>query len=68
LTRRLNRLRGHTVILHTRDGQSIRGVLTGVHVDCLLLENGEHLGDATVEIAGRTVVPRENFSWLQVPS
>jgi hypothetical protein len=56
------------VIVHTRDGQSIRGVLVGEYRDCLVLEAAEFLREAPgpEDIAGRAVVERNNVSWLQV--
>jgi len=62
--RKLVRLR---VIAHTKDDQSIRGVLQEVHRDCIVLSAAEYLGQAKTEaLSGTPVIPRENLSWLQV--
>lgn len=68
MTRRfLHRHLGHRVVVHTRDDQSIRGVLTGVHVDGLVLEAPEYLGEAKPsEVDGRAFVPASNFGWAQL--
>jgi small nuclear ribonucleoprotein (snRNP)-like protein len=56
------------VIVHTRDGQSIRGALVGEYRDCLVLEAAEFLREAPAveDIGGRAVIERKNVSWLQV--
>jgi hypothetical protein len=55
-----------TIIVNTRDGRTIRGVLMSEHDDRITLAeaffmagNGEH------QLAGQTHVPRENISFLQ---
>jgi len=63
--RYLNKLVGKRVVVHTQDDQSIRGVLTVVAADVLVLEAAEHLGKDVVQIAGRVNVPRDNYSWSQ---
>lgn len=63
----IRKLRRRTVVVHTRDDQSIRGVLTEAYHDCLVLAEPRYLGEAKAEeIKGSAVVPRENVAWLQV--
>lgn len=55
-----------TVLLHTRDGQSFRGVLTHAYEDCAVLEHVEtYDGDRPVKVGGEVVVACENISWFQ---
>lgn len=56
------------VVIHTRrpDDQSIRGVLTGVHADCLVLSSPEWLDEAVEAAEGDAMVLRQNVSWVQV--
>jgi hypothetical protein len=57
------------VIAHTKDDQSIRGVLVASHPDCIVLEAAEYLDEAKTEsLSGTPVIPRSNLSWLQVLS
>lgn len=57
---------GKTVVLHTRDGRSIRGTLRTLHPDCLILAVAQYLeGEETTTLKGDVVVPRDNFSWWQ---
>lgn len=64
------RFQKRRVVIHTRDepdGRSIRGVLTGVYADCLVLSSPEYLGEATpAELPGHVLVLRANVSWMQV--
>lgn len=55
-------------VVHTRDDQSIRGVLVGVHRDCVELSGAEYLGEAqeAKKLEGSAVVPRDNVAWLQM--
>lgn len=67
MSRGLRRLQRKSVVLHTGDGQSFRGVLLDTYRDSLVLVEAEHLdGDVRVELAGHVVIPRRNVSWLQV--
>jgi hypothetical protein len=69
-SRYVKRLVRSRVIAHTTEGQSIRGVLTGEHLDCIVLEPAEFLREAAdpESINGRAVVLRDKLSWLQVLS
>lgn len=63
----LRRHLGHRVVIHTKDDQSIRGVLTGVYSDVLVLEAPEYLGEAQPsDLDGRAAVPNSNFAWAQL--
>lgn len=53
-----------TVLLHTKDGQSLRGVLDGVYVDCLVLVAAVDL-ETDTKLRGYAIVPRSNVSYLQ---
>ena len=62
----LNRLARETVVIHTTDGGSLRGVLTVVHRDCLVLSHAAYLaGDQQTPIDGEAVVPRDRVAWIQ---
>jgi hypothetical protein len=71
LPRTLRRYERVRVIVNTPDA-SIRGVLTHVHRDHLVLAQAQHLEGApgqkpvAIEIAGEAVVPRRDVSWIQV--
>lgn len=59
-------LRRSTIVLHTRDGQSFRGVLVGDYRDCVVLANAVLLADEGVaDLAGSIGVPRSNVAWWQ---
>jgi len=61
-----NRLVRETVVIHTTDGGSLRGVLMEVHRDCLILAHAMYLaGDQQTPVDGEAIVPRERVSWLQ---
>lgn len=63
----LRRHLGQRIVVHTRDDQSLRGVLTGVHTDVLVLDVAEHLGPTdAAPVEGRSVVPHSNFAWAQL--
>ncbi len=66
--RYVKRLVRSRVIAHTTDGQSIRGVLTGEHRDCIVPEPAEFLKEAAEpeSINGRAVILRDKLGWLQV--
>jgi hypothetical protein len=53
-----------TLLVHTKDGKSFRGILVAEYADCLVLEHGELLDDK-VTVGGRTVILRANVSWAQ---
>jgi small nuclear ribonucleoprotein (snRNP)-like protein len=65
----IRKLTRQRVIVHTRDDQSIRGVLKEVHPDCIVITAAQYLDKATTEdVSGTPVIPRENVAWLQVLS
>lgn len=66
--RGLRRLRARTVIVTTRqpDDRSIRGVLTGLHRDCLVLTHATYLAEATrAPMGGEVLIPREQVAYVQ---
>lgn len=61
----MKRLAGERVVVQTKDSQSLRGVLTGVHRDCLTLSSIEYLNDATAtDLPGQAIVLLGNVSWV----
>lgn len=55
------------VVVHTSGDRSIRGVLTGVYTDCIVVSDPEYLGEARpAELEGRVVVLRTQVDWMQV--
>lgn len=52
-----------TLVVHTKDGRSFRGLLAAEHRDCVVLEQAEWL-DEGVTVA-RAVVLLSNISWAQ---
>jgi len=59
-------LASKTVVVHTRDEQSIRGLLVAQHADRLSLRSAVYLhgsGDQPVE--GLAHVPTSSISWMQ---
>lgn len=65
----LEELTHDTVIVHLRDrDESIKGVLSGVHSDCLVVRDPIMLAgedDQTV-LAGTVIVLRESVDFMQV--
>jgi hypothetical protein len=56
-----------SVVVHTVDGISVRGVLFGVYRDCIVLIHAEYLGRESAEkVDGEVVIPRRSVSWMQV--
>lgn len=57
-----------TVVVVTVDGQSIRGVLTDVFDDCLVLRCAVHMAPtATTAIDGECAIPHARVAWIQRP-
>ena len=55
-----------TVVVHLKVGHSVRGVLTAVHRDALVLSRASALAPGSaVPIDGDAVIPRVNVAWLQ---
>lgn len=65
----IEKMTRRSVVVHLRDGASIRGVLVEAHGDCLVLTAAEVLatgpGEGPVPADGRAVLPREGVSWIQ---
>jgi hypothetical protein len=56
-----------TVIVHTKDGQSLKGLKAAVHDDALVLRDVMLLQDSgPVMLNGVVPIPRENLSFMQV--
>lgn len=54
------------IAVHLDDGQSVRGVLTAVHRDCLVLEHAKALGDhVETPVDGEVLIPRARVAWIQ---
>ena len=66
MTRRgVRRLRGDRVVVHSRDGRSLRGVLADTFADCVIISGVEYLDEANpVGLPGQAVVLLENVSWI----
>jgi len=63
----LKALEAETVVLHTRDGSSIRGVLLAVHADVYVLRHAAYLNPdgSTVAIDGEALVPVTRVGFIQ---
>lgn len=62
----LDELEAHAVVLHTKDGQSLRGLLTLVRPDAFVLDNVEALNTSGAQpVKGPVLVPRANTAWFQ---
>lgn len=57
-----------TVVVQTKDAQSVRGVLVGAYRDALVVSHASYLlPDGNREaIDGDVIVPRSNLAWVQV--
>lgn len=67
--RGIARYQKRRVVVHTLrpDDQSIRGVLTGVYPDCLVLSSPDWIDEAQqVGVDGDAVILRANVSWVEV--
>lgn len=62
----LKGLRSREIVAHTVDGWSLRGVLTGVHTDCIVLDAAKSLGEEVTNLEGQVALPRTNLAWVQV--
>ena len=63
----LKDLEAETVVVHTRDGTSIRGVLLSVHSDVYVLRHAAYLnGDGSkVAIDGEALIPITRVGFIQ---
>lgn len=62
----LDALTMETVVVHTTDGTSLKGVRSAVHDDCLVLRDVIVLGEEDAVLNGEIVVPRERVSFMQL--
>ena len=64
----LDALTFDTVIVHQKDGPSLKGVRSAVHDDCVVLRDVLVLleGDAPHQLDGVIAVPRENVGFMQI--
>lgn len=61
----VDELEARSVVIHTRDGKSLAGVLLAARPDGFLVENADTLTpDGRISI-GTVVVPRANVSFFQ---
>lgn len=69
LTRRsyLKRIVAETVVVHLTNEASVRGVLTAVHDDVLVLWHAAYLNPdgSSIAIDGETLIPRDRVSFYQ---
>ena len=73
MARWLNRITHSTVVVHTVDKQSLKGVLRATYSDCLVLVDATFMGPAgdghgtmNVPVDGQVAVPRDKVAWVQV--
>jgi hypothetical protein len=54
-------------VVHTRDGRSLEGVVSGVYRDCLVLSHASYLleNGQKEPMSGEIVLPRDNVSFIQ---
>lgn len=59
-----------TVVVHTRDGMSLKGLKSTVYEDCLVLREARVLEDEgmTRVLDGEIAIPREQVHFLQIVS
>jgi len=63
----LDSLTLETVVIHTKDGNSIKGIKSAVHDDGILLREACILEETgLIMLDHDPFIPRENVSWLQV--
>lgn len=67
--RYLDQITAETVVVNTRDGNSIRGALVGVYADSIVLKGAAFLGTGgdDVKIDGEAVIPTASVEWIQRP-
>lgn len=64
--RYIDRLQRRSVVLHLKDGQSLKGVLMAAYRDSLVLAHARYLAaDGELPVDGEAVVPRDSVAWLQ---
>lgn len=63
----LDSLTLETVIVHTTDGMSIKGLKSVVHDDCLVLRDAMLVEpEAQTVLGGDLVIPREKVAFMQL--
>lgn len=56
-----------TVIVHTTDGMSFRGLCSSVYNDCLVLSQARMIeDDMSTVINGDVAIPREKVHFMQI--
>lgn len=63
--RSVRRYRRCRVVIHTKAGESIAGVLTGSWIDCFVLEDAVYLAEKA-DLKGQALVLKSEVNWLQV--
>jgi len=65
--RRFNRARKRRVVVHTRQGHSIDGILTGIYADAIVVEAATFIrtDDTSVPLDGAQIVPWSSLEWVQ---
>lgn len=66
----ISRLVARTVVVHTTQDASLRGILVGEYRDCLVLKHGVYLGTIggdriETPVDGEVVIPRGQVAWIQ---
>ena len=63
----LREIVAETVVVHVTSGASVRGILTAVHSDVLVLAHAEYLnGDgSSIAVDGEALVPVSKVAFLQ---
>lgn len=57
-----------TVVVHTKDDRSFRGILAATYADLVVLKDARLLGSdgsPGIAIDGETLLPRDSISWVQ---
>lgn len=68
LRRYIDGMERESVVVHTKTGSSISGVLISVHRDCVVLRHAKLLSaSGSVVIDGEAIVPRAEVEWIQRP-
>lgn len=63
----LERITFKTVVVHTVNGSSLRGVLKGTYADCIVLTHARYLyADGYQDVDGEAIIPRPQVAWVQV--
>lgn len=52
------------VVVHTKEGTSLQGVLVGSYADCFALREAKYLSE-NADLGGEAVVLKANVDWVQ---